>query len=166
MKLSQPTYLPTHLYPRCKLGQLTLFEWYKYVEVGSCCKNPSLPAWVICSESHFTVLFALDSRPLKASPPFDLLYYDGLSKQVGVARSDKHHPRLRNCPPCLLPTAQESLIKLSIKTDQQGGWTGRVGDSFGDRGKCEGQNIPPLECVIETRWPGVVVDWNGADPIL
>jgi len=41
-----------------------------------------------------------------------------------------------------------------------------VGDSYADRGRCEGQNIPPLECVIETRWPGVCVDWNGAEPIL
>lgn len=42
----------------------------------------------------------------------------------------------------------------------------QVGETIGDRGKCEGQNIPPLECVIETRWPGVKVDWNGTEPIL
>jgi len=26
--------------------------------------------------------------------------------------------------------------------------------------------VPPLEFVIETRWPGVAVDWNGTEPIL
>jgi len=126
---------------RCRLGLLTLFEWYKYVEVGSCLKNPELPVWVVCSESHFTVLFSQDSRPLRNSLPFDLLYYDELANQ-------------------------EELLRLSISSDPRGGWTARVGDTIGDRGKCEGQNIPPLECVIETRWPGVKVNWNGAEPIL
>ncbi|EFJ40624.1 hypothetical protein VOLCADRAFT_69278 [Volvox carteri f. nagariensis] len=116
---------------RCRVGLLTLFEWYKYVEVGPSLKNPSLPVWVICSESHFTVLFAQDYRPLQNQLPFDLYFYDELANQ-----------------------------------DPRGGWTARVGSSFGDRGKCEGQNIPPLECVIETRWPGVKVNWNGHDPIL
>ncbi|GAX82694.1 hypothetical protein CEUSTIGMA_g10120.t1 [Chlamydomonas eustigma] len=125
----------------CRLGLLTLFEWYKYVEVGSNLKCPQLPIWVVCSESHFTVLFALDSKALQGQLPFDLLYYDELANQ-------------------------EDMIRLSIKRDPQGGWTAKVGDSFGDRGKCEGQNIPPLECVIETKWPGVSVDWNGAEPIL
>jgi len=64
------------------------------------------------------------------------------------------------------PSPGQDLIRLTIRSDPAGGWTARVGDSFGDRGKCEGQNIPPLECVIETRWPGVKVDWNGTEPIL
>lgn len=55
---------------------------------------------------------------------------------------------------------------MQVEQDPRGGWTARVGDSYADGGKCEGQNIPPLECVIETRWPGVRVDWNGAEPIL
>lgn len=66
----------------------------------------------------------------------------------------------------LAKTVQESIIKLSVSKDPRGGWTARMGSTFGDRGKCEGQNIPPLECVIETRWPGVKVYWNGHDPIL
>jgi hypothetical protein len=73
--------------------------------------------------------------------PFDLLYYDELSNQ-------------------------EEILRLTIKKDPAGGWTARVGDSYSDRGKCEGQNIPPLECVIETRWPGSSVNWNGTEPIL
>ncbi len=61
---------------------------------------------------------------------------------------------------------QEHIIKLSVSKDPKGGWTAVVGSTMGDRGKCEGHNIPPLECVIETRWPGVKVDWNGTEPIL
>ncbi|MEW5307977.1 MAG: hypothetical protein WDW36_010343 [Sanguina aurantia] len=126
----------------CKLGMLTLFEWYKYVEVGTFLKNPSLPVWVVCSESHFTVLFGLDARCTSRRPfPFDLIFYDELANQ-------------------------EAPVRLTVDHDPRGGWTGKVGETIGDRGKCEGQNIPPLECVIETRWPGVRVNWNGADPIL
>jgi hypothetical protein len=67
---------------RSRVGLLTLFEWYKYVEVGSYLKNPECPIWVVCSESHFTCLFAaLPSRGM-SSLPFDLLYYDGLANQV------------------------------------------------------------------------------------
>lgn len=126
---------------RCRLGLLTLFEWYKYVEVGPSLKNPALPVWVVCSESHFTVLFAQDGRALQGALPFDLYYYDELANQ-------------------------EHIIKLSVSKDPKGGWTAKVGSTMGDRGKCEGHNIPPLECVIETRWPGVKVDWNGTEPIL
>jgi hypothetical protein len=36
----------------------------------------------------------------------------------------------------------------------------------GSRGQSEAQLTPPLELVLETRWPGVAVAWNGADPIL
>ncbi|GIL85880.1 hypothetical protein Vretifemale_14407 [Volvox reticuliferus] len=67
---------------RCRVGLLTLFEWYKYVEVGPSLKNPTLPVWVICSESHFTVLFAQDARALQNQLPFDLYYYDELANQV------------------------------------------------------------------------------------
>lgn len=126
---------------RCKLGLLTLFEWYKYVEVGPSLKRPEIPVWVVCSESHFTVLFAQDTRPLRDTLPFDLFFYDELANM-------------------------ESIIRLSISKDPKGGWTAKMGTTIGDRGKCEGQNIPPLECVIETRWPGVAVNWNGSDPIL
>ncbi len=112
---------------RCKLGLLTLFEWYKYVEVssgermqrrggyvfhhsttlaerscerrirpsslillprsfhrrqvGSHLKTPELPFWVVCYESHFTVLFGADARPMTSPPPFDLLFYDELANQ-------------------------------------------------------------------------------------
>eukprot|EP00873_Tetraselmis_striata_P033336 jgi/Tetstr1/453600/TSEL_040557.t1 len=52
-----------------RVGLLTLFEWYKYVEVGSHLKNPQRPVWVVCSESHFTCLFAHGGHAGAGRPP-------------------------------------------------------------------------------------------------
>lgn len=55
-------------------------------QVGSNLKNPELPIWVVCSESHFTVLFSPDGRAERGLPPFDLIYYDELANQeVGAS---------------------------------------------------------------------------------
>eukprot|EP00873_Tetraselmis_striata_P042396 jgi/Tetstr1/462660/TSEL_000688.t1 len=124
-----------------RVGLLTLFEWYKYVEVGSHLKNPQRPVWVVCSESHFTCLFAPGGHAGAGRPPFELLYYDGLANQEGE-------------------------IRLSITASPTGGHTARAGETIGDRGNTEDNLVPPLEFVIETRWPGVAVDWNGTEPIL
>ena len=47
-------------------------------------KKPHYPIWVVCSESHFSVLFGLQ-RELLTNPDrdmeFDLYYYDGLANQ-------------------------------------------------------------------------------------
>jgi hypothetical protein len=69
---------------RNEIGLLSLFEHYKSCEVGSYYKTPKYPIWVICSESHFSCLFALRRDILsdwKAETRFDLYYYDGLAKQ-------------------------------------------------------------------------------------
>mmetsp|Transcript_30963 Transcript_30963/g.100864 ORF Transcript_30963/g.100864 Transcript_30963/m.100864 type:complete len:586 (-) Transcript_30963:198-1955(-) len=126
------------LQDRSKIGLLTLFEWYKYVEVGSRLKEPEMPVWVVCCESHFTCLFAGSRRTkVDLGDAFDLIYYDGLAKQ-------------------------DEVIRFTISRDPEGGYTAKVGDSIGERGQMEGELIPPLELVIETRWPGSKVCWNGA----
>lgn len=138
-----------------EVGFLTLFEWYKYIEVGSYYKKPSCPVWVVCSESHFSTLFlhtdALSSSTrvpdsiTETSDVLHLAYYDGLA-------------------------SQEQEIVLSLRYDHDGGHTGRCsGDDMGSRAKAvdsSGQPVPPLEYVIETRWPGVSIDWNGSEKIL
>lgn len=52
--------------------------------MGAYLKSPSYPIWVVCSESHFSVLFGLQ-RELLANQDedleFDLYYYDGLANQ-------------------------------------------------------------------------------------
>ncbi len=69
---------------RNDIGVLSLFEHYKSCEVGSYYKTPRYPIWVVCSESHFSVLFAFRKEILtdwKAESKFDLYYYDGLARQ-------------------------------------------------------------------------------------
>ncbi|RUS76358.1 hypothetical protein EGW08_015888 [Elysia chlorotica] len=69
---------------RTDIGFLSLFEHYKSCQVGTFYKTPKNPIWVVCSESHFSVLFS-PRRDLisdwKAEKRFDLIYYDGLSRQ-------------------------------------------------------------------------------------
>ena len=58
-------------------------------QVGSNFKTPRFPIWVICSESHFSVLFCLKKELLsdwKVERRFDLYYYDGLSRQQDEIR--------------------------------------------------------------------------------
>ncbi|GBG33036.1 Ubiquitin carboxyl-terminal hydrolase MINDY-3 [Hondaea fermentalgiana] len=65
----------------CEIGFLTLFEHYGYMRVGSRLKNPLFPIWVICSESHYSVLFADTPDCLQSAEPFDLFYFDQLGNQ-------------------------------------------------------------------------------------
>lgn len=53
-------------------------------QVGCFLKTPRFPIWVVCSESHFSVLFSLHPellRDWRAERLFDLYYYDGLANQ-------------------------------------------------------------------------------------
>ena len=71
------------------VGLLSLFEHYGSCTVGSHLKEPEFPIWVVCSESHFTVLFNTNRNLMKdwrLEKKFDLLYYDGLSRQEELIR--------------------------------------------------------------------------------
>lgn len=45
-----------------EVGFLTLLESLNYCKVGQFLKCPQWPIWVVGSESHYTVLFALDTK--------------------------------------------------------------------------------------------------------
>ena len=62
---------------RSDVGLLSLFEHYKSCTVGSNLKCPVYNIWLICSESHFTVLW----RSGDHDTVLELGYYDGLSGQ-------------------------------------------------------------------------------------
>ncbi|NXK88411.1 MINY4 hydrolase, partial [Formicarius rufipectus] len=69
---------------RSDIGLLSLFEHYDVCQVGCYLKTPKYPIWLVCSESHFSVLFCLEKDLLSDWTPgrrFDLYYYDGLAKQ-------------------------------------------------------------------------------------
>ena len=68
---------------RSEIGFLTFFEHYGYFEVGAHFKKPYLPIWIVCSESHYSILFSTDiSLVTQVQQPktFDLIYYDELSR--------------------------------------------------------------------------------------
>jgi hypothetical protein len=81
------------------VGQLSLFEHYDNLTVGTFFKNPIYPVWVVCAESHYTVIFSKSS-------PNDIFYYDGLAgqseeirltiKESSVAKVQSESP-LENC---------------------------------------------------------------------
>ncbi|XP_006146302.1 probable ubiquitin carboxyl-terminal hydrolase MINDY-4 [Tupaia chinensis] len=69
---------------RSDIGFLSLFEHYDVCQVGCFLKTPRFPIWVVCSESHFSVLFSLRPELLcdwRTERLFDLYYYDGLANQ-------------------------------------------------------------------------------------
>lgn len=43
-----------------EIGFLTFFEHYGYFQVGANLKKPYLPIWIVCSESHYSILFSTD----------------------------------------------------------------------------------------------------------
>lgn len=65
-------------------------------QVGAYLKTPRYPIWLVCSESHFSVLFGLQRELVTSqdqSLQFDLYYYDGLANQqeeirLTVCKSD------------------------------------------------------------------------------
>ncbi|XP_056267143.1 probable ubiquitin carboxyl-terminal hydrolase MINDY-4 [Pseudoliparis swirei] len=68
----------------CDVGLMSLFEHYNICRVGAYLKTPRYPIWVVCSESHFSVLFGLQRELLTnqgQSLEFELYYYDGLANQ-------------------------------------------------------------------------------------
>uniref|UniRef100_A0A3Q3XN65 Ubiquitin carboxyl-terminal hydrolase MINDY n=1 Tax=Mola mola TaxID=94237 RepID=A0A3Q3XN65_MOLML len=69
---------------QCDVGLLSLFEHYNICKVGAYLKTPCYPIWLVCSESHFSVLFGLQRALLTSQDKgleFDLYYYDGLANQ-------------------------------------------------------------------------------------
>ncbi|XP_030053614.1 putative ubiquitin carboxyl-terminal hydrolase MINDY-4 isoform X2 [Microcaecilia unicolor] len=69
---------------RSDIGFLSRFEHYNICQVGSYLKTPKYPIWVVCSESHFSILFCLRKELMndwKIERRFDLYYYDGLANQ-------------------------------------------------------------------------------------
>ncbi|GAB6023895.1 hypothetical protein CHUAL_008631 [Chamberlinius hualienensis] len=66
-----------------EIGFLTLMEHSNTCKVGKRLKHPEYPIWVICSESHFSVLFCKQPFGDKdlINSPVDIFYYDTLSRQ-------------------------------------------------------------------------------------
>ncbi|EEY53556.1 uncharacterized protein PITG_07236 [Phytophthora infestans T30-4] len=122
---------------QCVIGFLSLFEAYQNLVVGSYLKQPRVNIWVVCSESHYSVLFtadprSLEDRALDTRSSVELLYYDGLSNQ-------------------------DEEIRLTVDT---------FALAENSAIASHNDLIPPLDLVIRTKWPRAAVDWNGVEPLL
>ena len=125
----------------CPVGMLTLFEHYGHVRVGRRFKEPEYPVWVLCSESHYSVLFTLDRDATTAvAGRRDFFYYDELGKQ-------------------------EELYRLTVDCVAGAGGPDEE-DTRGAVEQKDGDLTPPIEHVIRTRWKGAAIDWNGAEALL
>uniref|UniRef100_K3X280 Myb-like domain-containing protein n=1 Tax=Globisporangium ultimum (strain ATCC 200006 / CBS 805.95 / DAOM BR144) TaxID=431595 RepID=K3X280_GLOUD len=120
---------------RAAVGFLSLFEAYEYMVVGSHLKCPKFNIWVVCSESHYSVLFTepthIETAHLDEVRALDLYYYDGLASQDEVIR--------------LSVDALALEEKLVAKHDDL---------------------IPPLNLVIQTKWPLATINWHDVEPLL
>ncbi|XP_069047300.1 probable ubiquitin carboxyl-terminal hydrolase MINDY-4 isoform X1 [Lepisosteus oculatus] len=89
---------------RSDIGLLSLFEHYNVCKVGTYMKTPRYPIWVICSESHFSVLFSTRKELMsdwRMERRFDLYYYDSLANQqeeirLTVDTSQNYAPDVEN----------------------------------------------------------------------
>ncbi|CAJ1331424.1 unnamed protein product [Effrenium voratum] len=102
---------------RACIGFLSLFEAYGCIEVGSRYKGPTCPAWVVCAESHYTVLFSADAshNPQDSDQAVDLFYFDQLARQSERIRLTVIPKQL----PAHLSTGfeeSESMIDRCIRT--------------------------------------------------
>jgi len=46
---------------KSEIGFLTYFEHFGHFKVGELLKIPPVPIWIICSESHYSVMFSTDA---------------------------------------------------------------------------------------------------------
>lgn len=113
---------------RAPVGFLSLFEAFKCIEVGSRMKGPSCPVWVVCAESHYSVLFSADvgCDAKESEMVTELYYFDQLARQ-----NDRIHITVMpNRLPAKLTTGfeeSESMIDRCIRTkwkDADVNWNG------------------------------------------
>jgi hypothetical protein len=133
------------------------------LQVGQNLKCPRFPVWVVCSESHFSTLAlaALQQQPHStgsAKTQTSTCLSSSLQPAPGAAVVLEYYDGMAR---------QEEPIRLQLLPAPGGvGWSSRMAGVAEDRGCWQGRPIPPLECVVETKWRDVAVTWQGTEPIL
>jgi hypothetical protein len=137
-----------------------------HLQVGQNLKSPRFPVWVVCSESHFSTLALAASQQQQQHSVTvvakTVQTYAGLSSSLqpapGAAVVLEYYDGMAR---------QEEPIQLQLLPAPGGvGWSSRMAGVAEDRGCWQGRPIPPLECVVETKWQDVTVTWQGSEPIL
>ncbi len=151
---------------RGEVGFLTLFEHFGYIEVGSYCKTPKLPIWVICSESHYSVFFSTDVNTVRSSPVSywkelipslisPILPYLSSILLFSFQFISMHQPSVDVFYYDMLGK-QDEVIRLTIT----------MNDDKDAKLEKNPDLIPPLNLVLRTKWKYAFIDWNGSDPLL
>jgi len=126
---------------RSEIGFLTFFEHFGHFEVGENLKKPVLPIWIVCSESHYSILFSTNFSMAATtitpnSKSFDLIYYDELARQ------------------------QDDII-LTVEPGKY-----VAGGKRGVDRRAHKELTIPIDSVIRTKWPLANINWNGRTVIL
>eukprot|EP00953_Heterococcus_sp_UTEX-ZZ885_P025523 13882-Heterococcus_DN1.PRE.3 len=155
---------------RGPVGFLTLYEAYGHAAVGDRYKCPLHPVWVVCSESHYSVLFASQAQPAESQ-------YTSIVQKAFTRTG--YHKLTGYCCAVLISACvsmltsqvpdefdlyyydplgqQDSTIRLTVNTKP---------DALPPAVDDSAALTPPLDLVIRTKWCDASVDWNGTDPIL
>jgi hypothetical protein len=137
------------------------------------------PVWVVCSESHFSVLALSSHSSCSASNHNSSSSSSSASSSAATEQQQQQQVGVDTA--VLKPSAgvplllqfydglakQEGPIVLELKpAGARQGWSSRLEGVSEERGVWQGRPIPPLECVVETKWRDTAVVWHGSDPIL
>ena len=180
---------------RSDIGFLTLFEHYGYMAVGEHYKQPRSPVWVVCSESHYSTLFALP--PVAVGRLSPEAWWKALGVQGGVSGDELELQGVnfigqRATTSTVSEGAtgrvdlayydgldkQEEPIHFTLHVEG-GAHSGaaatpvagpKVVTAFTALGKGhrggDDMDTPPLDMVLRTRWPAAQVEWNATEPLL
>ncbi len=129
------------IHRKSEIGFLTFFEHFGHFQVGENLKTPKLPIWIVCSESHYSILFSTNiglasTNITPNSRPFDLIYYDELARQADD----------------IILTVEPGKYEPGGKR----GLDGRIGK----------EHTIPIDSVIRTKWSRAKINWNGRTVIL
>ncbi|CAG7838531.1 unnamed protein product [Allacma fusca] len=146
---------------RSDIGLLSLFEHYDSCQVGNFLKCPKFPLWIVCSESHFSLLFSTDMA-LVLEPPldkFELYYYDGLARQHNHIKLTIEINRTGRA---LVPKRRPDHLRIQAGSSAASFNNNNNNNNDGD----DDELVPPIDKCIRTKWRNAHVDWNETEPIL
>ncbi|KAF4755204.1 hypothetical protein FOZ62_026372 [Perkinsus olseni] len=104
----------------CPIGLLSLYEHFKCLEVGEKLKHPTAGIWLVCAESHYSLLYAIG--PNVDSDVVELRYFDQLMADEGEYRITLRRPSRGTVEP------PRGMIEQCLRTRWQHhdiSWNGR-----------------------------------------
>jgi hypothetical protein len=145
---------------RCDAGYLTLYEHYGSMEVGDRLKTPRFPVWVVCAESHFSVLLA-STTPGSAWPAVSAEDWGGPpnskireDRRLSPTLTFDYYDQLAR------PPVGEGVVLTVTRNGAQ-----TASSRYTEEASDAARLVPPINHVIGTRWRGADIQWS-CDPHL